>query len=95
MTLPTPMGVLKSPRPLELSNLEDMSVHLKDTSYPRVDSLLASVVVASLCGIVEPPGILNGDFVALVGFVDAVAFLEELLLQALRHGEWWFEWNGM
>ena len=89
MTLPTPISVLKGPRPLEESNLE---IDQADQVSPQDDwpgmkwagvcghhVLLASEVIFGALGlVVEISSVLDGDGSTLLGLVGTVALGDDL-----------------
>ena len=81
------MAVLKSPRPLEESNLI-IAVSISpecpiEAWHGGQDSLVPTVL--RLVGIVEPAGVFDCNFISLLRLLAAVARLDELLLHT--HGE--------
>ena len=91
ITLPTPMAVSKSPRPLDESNLRRRKVLMSRVSLPRqlwrreppTHVLLASVVVVfSSCAVVQIACILNRNLISFAGIVLAVALLDDFLCDA-------------
>jgi hypothetical protein len=74
MTCPTPILVLKSPRPTEESNL-DLMISISVGVIRRFAHALVSFLVRCLL-VVESSGVLHCDRVALLRFVDAVAFAD-------------------
>lgn len=83
MTASTPMGVLRGPLCLEVSNLDSpmtVSACITATSRGRGSMLLfAHVVVISLGLVVEASGVLNGDHITLLREILSVARLEKSL----------------
>lgn len=81
MTLPTPISVLKSPRPLEESNLVAglaLQFHNHDKQWLGEDRLLApKVCLCSFGLIVEIACIFDGDLVPDLGLVGAIALSDD------------------
>ncbi len=92
MTFPTPIGVLKSPRPMEESNLTiDMVLASSSLIMQRClaevyasgwrgfwSSLGTPVLMVRLFWIVKRSGVFDGYFVTFLWLVDAVALFEDL-----------------
>ena len=77
MTCPTPILVLKSPRPTEESNLgRNVSIMMVMIEIV-VHALLSFLVFCVL--VVKCPGVLHRDCVALLRFVDAIALADHRL----------------
>ena len=83
MTFPTPIAVVKAPRPTELSNLDDPGQPNLKLNFD-VPDVLSSTKVLRLSGsfIVEVTSILHGNIVALLRIVDTVAGLHKLSLNS-------------
>ena len=78
MTRPMPITVLKSPRFLELSNLSE---YVRDGSQ-LIEGLFENSLFTSVCSlgrIVEPACVFDGDYIAFLRLVNAIAAPDELL----------------
>jgi len=86
MTLPTPISVLKSPRPLDESNLDVEEWRVSGTGRVENENVLArgrnalfaSEVVVAFAWVVEVARVLNGHLVTVLGPVGAIASGEDL-----------------
>ena len=88
MTLPTPISVLKGPRPLDESNLEvgprgsasllRQLVRNERTGVCRYVLLASEIIFRSLGLVVEIAGVLDGDGIPFLGFIGAIALSDDL-----------------
>lgn len=79
MTLPTPMAVLKSPRPLEESNLSSDEPVGKAKHNTTLNVLLATEILCfPLRLVIEVSSVLDRYLVSFLGEIRAIALLQYL-----------------